>query len=192
MDQSGGLVSIFFFVVFFFFSSRRRHTRCGRDWSSDVCSSDLAVPSVRAAAVATMSDFLFHMLNRKSLIVATAAALTLGTAALPSQAHANDNGLLGAVVGAGIGAAIGHNVHGHNGALVGGAIGAIAGASIAAQSSSYYDRGYYAAPADVYAPATEYYAAPEYYSAPAYYGATSTYYAPAPTYYAPAPVYYPR
>src|SRR5215813_14848972 len=28
---------------FFFFSSRRRHTRCGRDWSSDVCSSDLAV-----------------------------------------------------------------------------------------------------------------------------------------------------
>src|SRR5690554_6316457 len=27
---------------FFFFSSRRRHTRCGRDWSSDVCSSDLA------------------------------------------------------------------------------------------------------------------------------------------------------
>src|SRR5687768_18211076 len=28
---------------FFFFSSRRRHTRCSRDWSSDVCSSDLAM-----------------------------------------------------------------------------------------------------------------------------------------------------
>src|SRR5215813_831310 len=28
-------------LLFFFFSSRRRHTRCGRDWSSDVCSSDL-------------------------------------------------------------------------------------------------------------------------------------------------------
>src|SRR5699024_11736084 len=27
--------------VFFFFSSRRRHTRSKRDWSSDVCSSDL-------------------------------------------------------------------------------------------------------------------------------------------------------
>src|SRR2546429_9682771 len=27
--------------VVFFFSSRRRHTRCSRDWSSDVCSSDL-------------------------------------------------------------------------------------------------------------------------------------------------------
>src|SRR5216684_5008756 len=32
------LLSSFFF---FFFSSRRRHTRCSRDWSSDVCSSDL-------------------------------------------------------------------------------------------------------------------------------------------------------
>src|SRR5687768_18066155 len=29
------------FSSFFFFSSRRRHTRCSRDWSSDVCSSDL-------------------------------------------------------------------------------------------------------------------------------------------------------
>src|SRR6266699_2186524 len=29
------------YTGFFFFSSRRRHTRCGRDWSSDVCSSDL-------------------------------------------------------------------------------------------------------------------------------------------------------
>src|SRR5699024_11327008 len=28
---------------FFFFSSRRRHTRSKRDWSSDVCSSDLIV-----------------------------------------------------------------------------------------------------------------------------------------------------
>src|SRR3712207_7798242 len=29
-------------VLFFFFSSRRRHTRYWRDWSSDVCSSDLS------------------------------------------------------------------------------------------------------------------------------------------------------
>src|SRR5436309_15729439 len=28
-------------LVIFFFSSRRRHTRFSRDWSSDVCSSDL-------------------------------------------------------------------------------------------------------------------------------------------------------
>src|SRR2546429_5796376 len=33
--------AVFLIIMFFFFSSRRRHTRCSRDWSSDVCSSDL-------------------------------------------------------------------------------------------------------------------------------------------------------
>src|SRR3546814_5038933 len=34
---------LFYSIVYiFFFSSRRRHTRCISDWSSDVCSSDLA------------------------------------------------------------------------------------------------------------------------------------------------------
>src|SRR5216684_7553365 len=37
------------FYFFFFFSSRRRHTRCSRDWSSDVCSSDLYAPEAVAA-----------------------------------------------------------------------------------------------------------------------------------------------
>src|SRR5690606_40801698 len=32
--------------LFFFFSSRRRHTRFSRDWSSDVCSSDLKQVSI--------------------------------------------------------------------------------------------------------------------------------------------------
>src|SRR5207249_8975866 len=32
---------VFYFIFVFFFSSRRRHTRSKRDWSSDVCSSDL-------------------------------------------------------------------------------------------------------------------------------------------------------
>src|SRR5690606_39923213 len=32
---------MYVFIVFFF-SSRRRHTRFSRDWSSDVCSSDLS------------------------------------------------------------------------------------------------------------------------------------------------------
>src|SRR5690606_40113854 len=37
----------------FFFSSRRRHTRFSRDWSSDVCSSDLTVTeSAMAIAMA--------------------------------------------------------------------------------------------------------------------------------------------
>src|SRR5690606_40478998 len=52
----------------FFFSSRRRHTRFSRDWSSDVCSSDLrctgtmaarpagAVPQDRARCLARARD----------------------------------------------------------------------------------------------------------------------------------------
>src|SRR5690606_40305160 len=32
-----------YYLVCFFFSSRRRHTRFSRDWSSDVCSSDLQI-----------------------------------------------------------------------------------------------------------------------------------------------------
>src|SRR5690554_4208284 len=38
---AGDGVTLALVVAGFFFSSRRRHTRCGRDWSSDVCSSDL-------------------------------------------------------------------------------------------------------------------------------------------------------
>src|SRR3712207_3540600 len=51
-------------IAKFFFSSRRRHTRYWRDWSSDVCSSDLALPSdglsrfVRAGAWAAMASGL--------------------------------------------------------------------------------------------------------------------------------------
>src|SRR5205809_5773853 len=36
----------------FFFSSRRRHTRCSRDWSSDVCSSDLSMAGLELARLA--------------------------------------------------------------------------------------------------------------------------------------------
>src|SRR3989440_642781 len=37
---------IVYYFLFFFFSSRRRHTRSDRDWSSDVCSSDLIVNKI--------------------------------------------------------------------------------------------------------------------------------------------------
>src|SRR2546429_6051590 len=47
---------------FFFFSSRRRHTRCSRDWSSDVCSSDLvAYMAVFSSALAYV--FYFWLLR---------------------------------------------------------------------------------------------------------------------------------
>src|SRR2546426_10195577 len=39
--------------MLFFFSSRRRHTRLQGDWSSDVCSSDLASHSTRIAIAAS-------------------------------------------------------------------------------------------------------------------------------------------
>src|SRR2546430_13569359 len=38
-------------VGFFFFSSRRRHTRFDCDWSSDVCSSDLAAKKVTVVRI---------------------------------------------------------------------------------------------------------------------------------------------
>src|SRR5207249_7842856 len=43
------LEAVLFFFFFFFFSSRRRHTRSKRDWSSDVCSSDLSASPRRRA-----------------------------------------------------------------------------------------------------------------------------------------------
>src|SRR5207245_6567665 len=39
-----------------FFVGRRRHTRCYRDWSSDVCSSDLTLRAVEEPAVVADDD----------------------------------------------------------------------------------------------------------------------------------------
>src|SRR3712207_8233454 len=43
-------------LVVFFFSSRRRHTRYWRDWSSDVCSSDLPAGAPPAAEITAQPD----------------------------------------------------------------------------------------------------------------------------------------
>src|SRR5207249_7033757 len=45
--------------IFFFFSSRRRHTRSKRDWSSDVCSSDLATSRRRSLISTARSSFMW-------------------------------------------------------------------------------------------------------------------------------------
>src|SRR4030042_1727437 len=50
-------------TVIFFFSSRRRHTRCSRDWSSDVCSSDLDLVVVSIGEV-PITDWLPENLSR--------------------------------------------------------------------------------------------------------------------------------
>src|SRR6266852_3765526 len=56
-------------MLFFFFSSRRRHTRCYRDWSSDVCSSDLQGPRT------IMNFFILSLI--KAAVVAFVLLTTL-------------------------------------------------------------------------------------------------------------------
>src|SRR2546421_2743514 len=61
------------YCTFFFFSSRRRHTRSDRDWSSDVCSSDLITivdsPGGKLEAVDTRFDNA-ALLDRAGVAVA--------------------------------------------------------------------------------------------------------------------------
>src|SRR5699024_11699859 len=47
---------VFCLFPFFFFSSRRRHTRSKRDWSSDVCSSDLLLSGNFGVLVTTTDE----------------------------------------------------------------------------------------------------------------------------------------
>ena len=46
---SGVIVSIVIIFVFFFFKQKTAYEMCGRDWSSDVCSSDLSDLNCRAS-----------------------------------------------------------------------------------------------------------------------------------------------
>src|SRR5216684_5362065 len=52
-------------LFFFFFSSRRRHTRCSRDWSSDVCSSDL-MPFQSPSCLASRSLNIWRQNGQRS------------------------------------------------------------------------------------------------------------------------------
>src|SRR5207249_731629 len=69
------------FFIYFFFSSRRRHTRSKRDWSSDVCSSDLdgVRPSAAEEIVVSLGPRMFTgeatmLLGRPGLAQIHAAA----------------------------------------------------------------------------------------------------------------------
>src|SRR3989442_9417594 len=54
----------------FFFSSRRRHTRCGRDWSSDVCSSDLGDLTQEALDAEARGELgMKHLDRNRSLVL---------------------------------------------------------------------------------------------------------------------------
>src|SRR5690625_5888728 len=54
---------------YFFFSSRRRHTRWPRDWSSDVCSSDLDSDEIRPGAHHTLDGVATTLRNNSDLRV---------------------------------------------------------------------------------------------------------------------------
>src|SRR3989449_5425084 len=60
---------------FFFFSSRRRHTRCSRDWSSDVCSSDLGAGTILHARGAVVG-----LTSAATIWVVAAIGVALGAA----------------------------------------------------------------------------------------------------------------
>src|SRR5204863_5027248 len=62
-------------LIFFFFSSRRRHTRSLRDWSSDVCSSDLN--NAATAPATTFSVGRAETIRPTLMVVAGAVAALL-------------------------------------------------------------------------------------------------------------------
>src|SRR5207245_5656373 len=51
-----GSSTVMSMLFYCFFSSRRRHTRCYRDWSSDVCSSDLSRGGADGATLSSLHD----------------------------------------------------------------------------------------------------------------------------------------
>src|SRR5256885_11908486 len=61
----------------FFFSSRRRHTRLQGDWSSDVCSSDLALRDRRSDIPMLVHHFLDRYAPNDNLQVTPAAMKSL-------------------------------------------------------------------------------------------------------------------
>src|SRR5690349_22770700 len=68
------------FLFFFFFSSRRRHTRSLRDWSSDVCSSDLLLQGAPTAAVSASPRLscAFSTLRRRDQLFRALAGARAG------------------------------------------------------------------------------------------------------------------
>src|SRR5688572_31539677 len=78
MSRIGLLVYVLvclYLLFFFFFSSRRRHTRFDCDWSSDVCSSDLAPREMKS----TIMSFWNLTVTVGNLITAGVAALNVFT-----------------------------------------------------------------------------------------------------------------
>src|SRR5258705_7958951 len=84
MSCISGVTSVFFF----FFSSRRRHTRCLSDWSSDVCSSDLAHENLGVLYARMASDAYAKALQLDGSRQAIQPKLALITQIFPKQGGA--------------------------------------------------------------------------------------------------------
>src|SRR6266513_29775 len=77
------------YMFFFFFSSRRRHTRSKRDWSSDVCSSDLHLEVFDVAVGERAISHMGHieMMSAVQPFIAGAISKTVN---LPESATVDD------------------------------------------------------------------------------------------------------
>src|SRR5690349_21900486 len=71
------------FIVLFFFSSRRRHTRSLRDWSSDVCSSDLF--TVASLILAGLSWWRFSYADGPTAVVVTRGLVSRTVRTVPND-----------------------------------------------------------------------------------------------------------
>src|SRR5690349_23691936 len=64
MSQRCLHIPLLSYLFLFFFSSRRRHTRSLRDWSSDVCSSDLLKSTLPSLPISTAEGRPFEPLSQ--------------------------------------------------------------------------------------------------------------------------------
>lgn len=105
-------------------------------------------------------------MQKRQWLIAASLALA-ATAGFAPAASADNDGLLAALVGAGLGASIGHSLAGRDGAWVGGAVGAATATALTADGGGYRASGYehpvpyYAGPpAVIYRPRPVYVARP--------------------------------
>src|SRR5690606_39389433 len=83
----------------FFFSSRRRHTRFSRDWSSDVCSSDLVEHEAEDGLIQTLIDAARARVEGEvglSLTSTSSAPLRLAVMMLVMRAYERGDGEMSA------------------------------------------------------------------------------------------------
>src|SRR5437870_2667875 len=83
-------VEVVILVFFFFFSSRRRHTRWPRDWSSDVCSSDLGTCVDKATTNQSYEPFAQVPFSSLNVVIRTSGPSTALLGAIRPTVYAVD------------------------------------------------------------------------------------------------------